>query len=203
MTSALLTGFDPFGEWASNPSWDALVRADQLGLFGDLEVRLARAPVTWENAFTALDDAVREQAPDFAISFGLHGGMKDRGPETIYIESTARNRDGASKPDNAGIQRAALPIERGGPDTLPSGLPCDAIAAALRDAGFQAEVSQDAGAYLCNHLFYRGALAFGGSFPYGFVHVPPVESLGGTLTLDRLAQAVALAVNTAAAQLKS
>jgi pyroglutamyl-peptidase len=203
MTRALLTGFDPFGEWASNPSWDALVRADQLGLFGDTRVELVRAPVTWEGAFEALERAVAGNPPDFAISFGLHGGLKSRGGDTIYIETTARNRDGAAKPDNAGIQRAALPIEEDGPDTLPTGLPAGAIVAALKGEGFSAEASDDAGAYLCNHLFYRGALAFGARFPYGFVHVPPVESLGGSLTLDRLAAAVALIVRCTAEQVGS
>ncbi len=198
MTRALLTGFDPFGEWASNPSWDALVRADQLGLFGDTQVELARAPVTWDGAFEALERAVADNPPDFAISFGLHGGMKGRGADVIYVETTARNRDGAPKPDNAGIQRAALPIEPGAPETLASGLPTTSIVDALLAEGFNAEASEDAGAYLCNHLFYRGALAFGGRFPYGFVHVPPVESLGGSLTLDRLAAGVAVVVRATA-----
>jgi pyroglutamyl-peptidase len=203
MTRALLTGFDPFGEWASNPSWDALVRADQLGLFGDLQVELVRAPVTWDGAFEALESAVANTAPDFAISFGLHGGMKGRGADVIYVETTARNRDGAPKPDNAGIQRAALPIDADGPDTLPTGLPTARIVKALLADGFSAEPSGDAGAYLCNHLFYRGALSFGGRFPYGFVHVPPVESLGGSLTLDRLAAAVALIARYTAEQASS
>ncbi len=192
----LLSGFEPFGQWESNPSWDALIRAEQLGLFGDRDVRVLRVPVAYDRAFEALQQAIVHYQPTAAISFGLHGGMKDRGADVIYVESTARNRDGADKPDNAGIQRAALPIEADGPATLASGLPVAAMVTALREGGFSAEVSDDAGAYLCNHLFYRAALAYGDVFPYGFVHVPPVQSLGGSLTLDRLAQAVALLADT-------
>lgn len=194
MTRLLLTGFDPFGEWASNPSWDALVRAEQLGLFDGLEVQIRRIPVTWDGAFDALAAAAEEFDPGLAISFGLH----NRSNAGIYIESTARNRDGAPKPDNAGIQRAALPIEPDGPDTAQSTLPVAAIVNELQAEGYHALQSDDAGAYLCNHLFYRGALAFAGRFPYGFVHVPPVETLGGSLTLERLANAAALIARVAA-----
>jgi pyroglutamyl-peptidase len=194
MKRVLLTGFDPFGQWASNPSWDALVRSEQLGLLAGLDARIARIPVTWEGAFEAFAFAARDCQPELAISFGLH----NRDDAVICVETTARNRDGAPKPDNAGIQRAAMPIDKEGPETLQSGLPVAAILDALSREGMDAEESSDAGAYLCNHVFYRGALEFGGQFPYGFVHVPPVESLGGVLTLERLAQAVALIAHTAA-----
>jgi pyroglutamyl-peptidase len=195
MKRVLLSGFDPFGSWASNPSWDALVRAEQQGLLDGLDARLVRVPVTWEGAFDALGRAATQFNPELAISFGLRGTDVS---DAIHIEATARNRDGAPKPDNAGIQRAALPIEEGGPEALASTLPVERIVAELNALQFNASASEDAGAYLCNNLFYRGALAFAGRFPYGFVHVPPVESLGGSLTLDRLAQAVALIAHVAA-----
>lgn len=194
MKRVLLTGFDPFGKWASNPSWDALVRAEQLGLLNGLDAQIARVPVTWDGAFEALAEAVDRFNPEMAISFGLH----NRDDAGIYIEATARNRDGAPKPDNAGIQRAALPIDADGPETSDSTLPVEALADELKAEGFEAHVSGDAGAYLCNHLFYRGAVAFAGRFPYGFVHVPPVETLGGSLSLERLAHAVALIARVAA-----
>ncbi|MCC7508858.1 MAG: pyroglutamyl-peptidase I [Planctomycetes bacterium] len=192
MKRVLLTGFEPFGDWSANPSWDALQRAENLGLFDSLEVVFARIPVTYAGAYDALARAVHEHQPQAVVSFGLHGGIKGRGAEVIYVETTARNRDGAGKPDNAGIVRAAMPIDEGSPPVLQSTLPMSALIGALQGAGFNAQSSDDAGAYLCNHLFYGGALAFRERIPYGFIHVPPVESQGGKLTLDRLAHAMSL-----------
>lgn len=192
MNRVLLTGFEPFGDWSSNPSWDALQRAENLGLFDSLEVVLARIPVTYAGAYNALARAVHEHAPRSVVSFGLHGGIRGRGADVIYIETTARNRDGAGKPDNAGILRAAIAIDEGSPAELQSTLPMSGLIGALKGAGFNAQSSDDAGAYLCNHLFYRGALALREQIPYGFIHVPPVESQGGTLTLDQLAHAISV-----------
>jgi pyroglutamyl-peptidase len=193
----LLTGFEPFGSFRRNPSWDALERARDLGLFAGLEVALARIPVTWHEAFAAFERARLEHQPSLAISFGVHGGQGGRGLSTIWLETTARNRDGASAPDNAGVLRPERPIEPGGPEALPSGLPVAALRDALERAGFDCGLSDDAGKYLCNHLFYRASRALRGGIPYGFVHVPPVEGDGGTLSLDDLARAVALVAGVA------
>ncbi|MBX3459886.1 MAG: pyroglutamyl-peptidase I [Planctomycetes bacterium] len=199
MKRILMTGFEPFGDWKINPSWDALELAENRGLFDRLEVSLARIPVTYGGAFAAFERAVREHQPVAAVSFGLHGGMRGRDADAIYIETTARNRDGAGKADNAGVMRAAIEIEPGSPPQLQSTLPMSAMIGALKRAGFNAQSSDDAGAYLCNHLFYRGALLCGGRFPYGFIHVPPVESQGGVLTLEQLARVAAAVAGTVAA----
>lgn len=196
MKRVLLTGFEPFGDWKSNPSWDALELAENRGLFDRIEVSLARIPVTYGGAFAALERAIREHEPSAVVSLGLHGGMRGRDADAIYIETTARNRDGAGKADNAGVVRAAIEIEPASPGQLQSTLPMSALIGALKRAGFNAQSSDDAGAYLCNHLFYRGALFCLSRIPYGFIHVPPVESQGGVLTLAQLADAAALVAQT-------
>lgn len=198
MARLLLTGFEPFGDFATNPSWDALVLARDLGLLAGLDVTLARIPVVYDTAFAVFGAARAQASPDLAISFGLHGGLRGRDAGTIYVETTARNRDGATKADNSGQQRPEQPIEPGAPDTLAATLDTAAIVAALTGAGFAARTSDNAGAYLCNHLFFRGARALQGQIAYGFVHVPPVKSMGGILTMEQLARAMALIARTAA-----
>jgi pyroglutamyl-peptidase len=190
----LLTGFEPFGDFATNPSWDALQLAVAEELF-EPEVVLARLPVAYSHVFPAWEAAAACR-PDAAISFGLHGGLKGRGAATVYVETTARNRDGASKADNTGVTRAAQPIVQGAPETLAASFPAQSLHAALKEAGFDAQLSNDAGAYLCNHLFYRAAHS--SRFPYGFVHVPPVDTMGGVLTLIELARAMSVVANTLA-----
>lgn len=192
----LLTGFEPFGDFAANPSWDALQLAARRELF-ETEVVLARIPVTYASAFETWQAAAKF-GPGACISFGLHGGIKGRGASTIYIETTARNRDGASKADNAGITRQAQPIAPSGPETIPATLPSQRLCDSLKQSGFEAQLSNDAGAYLCNHLFYRAAQS--ATFPFGFVHVPPVNTMGGVLSLDDLARAMAVLANTLARQ---
>lgn len=199
MARLLLTGFEPFGSFKTNPSWDALVYARDHGLFGKLDVALARIPVTYDGAFASFEASLREHKPRAALSFGLHGGLKGRQADVIYVETTARNRDGAHKADNAGVTRPEQAIEADAPATLASTLDVAAIIAVLGNAGFRAQASDNAGAYLCNHLFFRGARALQGQIAYGFVHVPPVNDMGGVLTLEQLAKAVALIAQAASA----
>lgn len=213
----LLSGFEPFGDFPSNPSWDALVHARDEGMF-EAGVRLARIPVTYEHAFAVFEKAAIEYEPDAAISFGVYGSPRDSesfrrangldaisgatlGTEplrVIYIETMARNRNGAGKPDNAGRVQGAEPIVPDAPAALAASFPAQALKQALNDEGFAAELSEDAGGYLCNHLFFRASHAFGAIIPYGFVHVPPVDSMGGALSLGELATAVAIMVNVLA-----
>lgn len=194
----LLTGFEPFGQFPTNPSWDALKLAADTGLLPQ-GACLARLPVSYAATYPAFEAAVREHRPEAALSFGLHGGMHDRAPNGIYIETIARNRDGASKADNDGEARPAQPIVQGAPDELQATYPALELVKALQEEGYRAGTHTDAGGYLCNHLFYRAAHHFGAGFPYGFVHVPPVDNMGGVLTLNQLAHAVAIMANTMAA----
>ena len=213
MPRILLTGFEPFGDFATNPSWDALVHARDEGLF-ECGVRLALIPVTYADAFKRFEKALIEYEPDAAISFGVYGGKNDSStlreanavndtPDALFIETVARNRDGANKPDNSGVMQPADPIVPGAPATLPATLPTELLQQSLKEAGYNAQLSTDAGGYLCNHLFYRGAQTLGAGFPYGFVHVPPVDSMGGTLSLSALASALGVLANTLAAALEN
>lgn len=190
MTRVLLSGFEPFGDFACNPSWDALKLSSDEGIL-PADTHITRLPVDYASTFDTFSTAVEAIKPQAVASFGLHGGMKDRRPATIYIETVARNRDGAGKPDNAG-RLATGAIVTDGDDQLNATFPADAMLLELRSAGFDVELSDNAGAYLCNHLFYRALHAYGDRFPYGFVHVPPVDSMGGVLSTRRLAQAVAI-----------
>ena len=195
MKRILLSGFEPFGDFETNPSWDALKLAQDEGLL-PANTHITRVPVNYETTFDSYATVVEAIKPEAAVSFGLHGRKGSDPLSVIYIEVTARNRDGATKPDNAGNQRDAAPIVPDASDTLPATFPSNALLAALKEAGFHAELSEDAGAYLCNHLFYRSLHAYAGRFPYGFVHVPPVDSMGGVLSLQELARAMAIMTNT-------
>jgi len=68
--------------------------------------------------------------------------------------------------------RVNSPVD--GPAAYFSDLPIKAMLAALRDAGIPAEVSQTAGTYVCNHVFYglMHALRDVTGVRGGFIHIP-------------------------------
>lgn len=193
MSRILASGFEPFGKFGTNPSWDALKLASEKNLLPP-DTHITRVPVDYETTFDNFATSVEAIKPEAAVSFGLHGGMKDRGIDVIYIEVTAKNIDDSRIADNQG-QKRHLPIIDGALDTMPATFPENALLDALKEAGFNAQLSEDAGAFLCNHLFYRGLHAYSGRFPYGFVHVPPVDTMGGVLSLHELARAMGIIVN--------
>lgn len=159
--NVLVTGFEPWGEHEANPS--QLV-AEELG-----GVVL---PVSYSRAADALRAALDERKPDVAICFGLADNR-----DAITPERFAHNLDEAATTDNDAANGSGAEIDPAGPLALRSTLPVDAIVAALREHGFPADVSRDAGGFLCNHVFYVLMQCVGPDTTCGFVHVPPFEVL--------------------------
>jgi pyroglutamyl-peptidase len=176
--SVLVTGFEPWGEHTVNPSQ---LIAEALG-----GVVL---PVSYARAATALRDAIDERDPDAVVCFGL-AEMRP----AVTPERFAHNLDEASTTDNDGANGIGAEIDPAGPLAFRSTLPVDEIVAALREAEIPAEVSRDAGGFLCNHVFYVLMQALKPGRPGGFVHVPPLE------VLDREAQVRAAEIVVATAR---
>ena len=90
------------------------------------------------------------------------------------IERVAINVDDARIPDNAGACPIDAPIVADGPAAYFATLPIKAMLAALREAGIPAEISQTAGTYVCNHVFYGLMHALRGKprIRGGFIHIP-------------------------------
>jgi pyroglutamyl-peptidase len=85
----------------------------------------------------------------------------------------AINVDDARIPDNAGAQPVDEPIVSGGPAAWFSTLPIKAMAAELSAAGVPVSVSQTAGTFVCNHVFYGLQQRLAGTgVRSGFIHVP-------------------------------
>jgi pyroglutamyl-peptidase len=196
----LLTGFEPFGEDTVNPSWLAARRAGDLLAAEGIAVNALELQCVFGESASALTDAIDRLNPDIVVCVGLAGG---RG--RISIERVAINCDDARIPDNKGQRPIDEEVIPGGPAAYFSSLP---IKAALRDlqiAGIRGEVSQSAGTYVCNHLFYAlmHSLASKPGIRGGFVHVPylPEQLSEGSTTpsmpLDTMAEGIAVIVRTA------
>jgi pyroglutamyl-peptidase len=152
----LLTGFEPFGGDLVNPSWEIARRLDgwnvepaDTGQSAPAVVRSVLLPCVFHRALSVLDDAILLHRPVAVIGLGLAASRQD-----ISIERVAINVDDARIPDNAGCQPIDEPVCAGAPAAYWSTLPIKAIVSALQEAGIAASVSQSAGTFVCNHVFF-------------------------------------------------
>lgn len=171
--TVLVSGFEPFGGAATNPSWEAAARLAERGqeLVGE-HVVAVRLPVTFAGAWPALGAAVREHEPQVVVALGLAGGA-----ERVRLERVAVNVRDARIPDNAGAQPVDVPVVPGAPVGHWSTLPLKASLVEVRALGIPVEVSGTAGTYVCNDVFYA-LMHHWGSAPgrrAGFVHVPEAD----------------------------
>jgi pyroglutamyl-peptidase len=156
----LVTGFEPFGGDARNPSWEICERLP--GSIAGLRVEVQRVPCEFLRSIQVVAEAIERHRPALVVCLGLAGGRAQ-----LSVERVAINTDDARIPDNAGERPIDEPIA-----------PVKAMVAAMRKAGVPAEVSNSAGTYVCNHLMY-GVLHFiaasGKHARAGFIHVPYAE----------------------------
>lgn len=204
----LLTGFEPFDGASVNPSWEAVRGLE--GWTFDVEgwgvsVHARQLPCVFGRALKTLDAALDELQPQVTICVGQAGGRSAFTPERVAI-----NVDDGRIKDNAGVQPVDEPIVAGGPAAYFSTLPIKAIVQAVRAAGLAAEVSNTAGTFVCNHVFYglmhRMAQREGADATRaGFIHIPylpaqamhlpgppPSTSLMDTVTALRIAVQVSV-----------
>ncbi len=197
--TVLLTGFQPFGGEQVNPSWQA-VSALQGARIAGHRVVARELPVAFGASLKALRAALKETRPALVIGVGQAGGRAQ-----LSLERVAINVDDARIPDNTGQQPIDLPVIAEGPAAYFSTLPIKAMRQALTAAGFPAEISQTAGTYVCNHVFYglMHALRRQRAVRAGFIHIPysPAQASAHpgapSLAVDTVTEAVRLAVQVA------
>jgi pyroglutamyl-peptidase len=163
----LLTGFEPFGGESLNPS-QAIVRALHETSIAGCSVIAASLPCEFGSCLAVLGQAIERCRPGLVLALGQAAGRAD-----LSLERIAVNVDDASLPDNADASPVDLPVVVGAPAAYFSTLPVKAMVAALRAAGIPASVSQSAGTYVCNHVFYGLQHRLAGSgVRSGFMHLP-------------------------------
>lgn len=185
----LLTGFEPFGGAALNPSGDAALALDGERCAGRRIVGL-RLPCVFGAAASMLTDALAREQPDIVLCLGLAPSRRG-----FSVERVALNLDDARIPDSAGCQPLDRPVVAGAPTAHFSTLPVKAMVAALHGAGLPAALSTSAGSYVCNHVFYAlmHALAPLPGTRGGFIH------LGADLLLSQIILGTRVALQAAAA----
>jgi pyroglutamyl-peptidase len=165
---ALVTGFEPFGDDPINPALDALDRLPRR--LGEIEIATWILPTVFGRSLDMLDKALTATRPDLVLCIGLAGGRA-----ALSLERVAINLDDARIPDNEGRQPIDRAIVPAGPPAYFATLPVKAAVLALREAGLPAIVSNTAGTFVCNHVFYGLMHRAAASHPRwrgGFLHVP-------------------------------
>jgi pyroglutamyl-peptidase len=165
----LLTGFEPFGGDTVNASWEAAKVAAEAAGLAPLQL-----PVRFGAGFEVLAEAVARGGPGVVLIVGQAGNRSE-----VCLERVAINLDDARIADNGGDLPDERPIEPGGPAACFAGLPVKRIVEALVSARIPARVSDTAGTYVCNHVFYRASRLAERSddgMLVGLVHVPPTPA---------------------------
>src|SRR6185436_13314944 len=130
---------------------------------------------------------------------GEAGGRYRVNPERVAV-----NIDDFRIPDNAGNKPSDEPVVEGGPAAYFSTLPIRAITERLIEARIPAAISNSAGTFLCNRLFYSVMYAIaseGRATKAGFIHLPylheqtiPKQVDQPGLSLESIVEAVRLAI---------
>ncbi len=167
----LLTGFGPFPRVPVNATSLLVPRIAEAAdkAFAGVCVVCEIIPTEWRAGLARVEELYAEHRPLIAIHFGVSGRATG-----FAVEARARNRCAAS-PDAADCLPDGICVAPGAPEFLPSTLPVTLIVERLRRRGMPAQLSRDAGNYLCNALMYRTLdLARTKDWPArnGFVHLP-------------------------------
>jgi pyroglutamyl-peptidase len=147
----LITGFDAFGGLSFNPSEELikkLIRSRPLDSFEEIEALVL--PTQYVEASRAILFKIEHWSPDYVIMFGLANDA-----DSIRLERFALNIADVESADNAGDLKVAETIIGDGPTAYQTDVPLERIKSVLWKQGIDAEVSNHAGAYVCNYVYYQ------------------------------------------------
>ena len=167
MPRILLTGFEPFGRYNLNSSWELVTALpDTIGNFGCIKLCL---PVEFNAVSDLIPKLLSEHHPDIILSFGQSTS------DAIRIERVAINIDDARIPDNSGYIPTDMPIHADGENAYFATLPIKSMKTAVEQVGVPVVISNSAGTYVCNHTFYNWLYwcdKLRLNTKVGFIHLP-------------------------------
>lgn len=164
----LVTGFEAFGGRETNPTAQLIqaLKLGQLSIPSDSVIEGLLLPVTFDDAFDILWEKSKQFRPDAILALGLAANR-----DAIELERVAINCMDADIPDNKGERPIDKVIIPDGKEAFFSTLPLRKIESSLQRAGIPVRISNTAGTYVCNYLFYRMMESHRNKL-CGFVHFP-------------------------------
>ena len=164
--NVLITGFNPFGGEAINPSWEAVkMLPDEIAGAKIIKKLLPTEFIAGERELLSV---IESASPSIIICTGQAAGRA-----AVSIERVAINLRDASIADNADFAPADEPVSPGGEAAYFVTLPVKALLAALKEAGIATELSLSAGSFVCNDILYTLLRhTQGTTAAAGFIHLP-------------------------------
>lgn len=145
----LITGFEPFGGESMNPSQVLLREFSGCG-----SVQTCTLPVSYDRSWNKLEDLLtQEPSVDFLIMLGQAGGRSK-----VCLERVALNYIDTEQADEDGVIKLEQQIDPESPIAFLSPLSLRSLCQKVKELGVACEVSTSAGAFVCNHLYYRSFL---------------------------------------------
>ncbi|MCD8384438.1 MAG: pyroglutamyl-peptidase I [Clostridiales bacterium] len=199
----LVTGFEPFGGEAVNPSWEAVRRLP--AHIDGVTVTTVQLPTAFQRGEQALLRALEDCRPERVLCVGLAGGRKG-----FTLERVGINLRDARIPDNDGFQPEDRPVRPDGPAAYFATLPVKDMVLGLNRADIPAAVSYSAGTYVCNDILYTLLDWQAREMPDargGFVHLPYTREQAAAkgadvpwMSLDEMVRGLELAVRLASGE---
>ena len=198
----LLTGFEPFGESAVNPSIAACRRLEGKKVNG-FEIVVEEIPLRFHEIRSAIEEHIARLDPAAVICTGQSSRA------LISLERVAINIADARIPYNCGTHPVDERLNGEGPAAYFSALPLREILEAVKEAGVPVGISNSAGTFGCNQIFYHlmdYRYRLGLEIPAGFIHVPclPEQAINKakpSMSLDLMVEALEVAASTVASTL--
>ncbi|MCE2570211.1 pyroglutamyl-peptidase I [Motilimonas eburnea] len=171
MKSILVAGFEPFNGQSVNPASEVLPLLANTSLTNAV-VHCQTLPVIGAAAHEKLMTYIEQYQADIVLVLGQAAGR-----DKLTLERVAINVDDYPIKDNAGEQPLDQPIVRHGPAAYFTTLPIKSMTHAMNNANVPSAISNTAGTFVCNHIFYRTLHSLATELTtrkvvMGFMHLP-------------------------------
>lgn len=175
----IIAGFEPFGGADINPSKQCVERLPGLiehgGSSAPVPVSPLVLPTCCLEAWAAVDQFLKgADCDDFILLLSGFAASRQR----ISLERFALNVREYRIADNGGHQWQQDYIQEGGSEALRTKVPLKELSAHLEGLGLLCEISNCAGTFVCNEIYYRALAAWENDVRCKavlFVHLPGPE----------------------------
>ena len=151
----VVSGFEHYEGIDVNPSREVAIDLERDGVVAaadraNIDVTAAIIPMSFQNGWPKLRETLERVQPHIVIATGLKTQLRG-----ISLERCANNFIDAPRPDADNMQPRKEPIIKGAPEAFWTELPLHSILASFAHDDIPAQLSSDAGTFVCNSLFYN------------------------------------------------
>lgn len=206
MNRVVLTGFEPFGDFLVNPSWET-AKALEKRRIGSFSIKSFKIPLVYAEIKPTITKIIDTENPVLMISLG-----QSYRP-VISLEKVAINYADLTEASvlyNCGTCPRDEILEPDAPTAYFTKLSVRKILNRLREHNIPAEISYTAGTFGCNQLFYTMMHKIHSerlNIPAGFIHVPSLPSQAAqfqkrkrqkipSMNLETIVEAIEVSIKT-------